>query len=261
MVVSCKTKDSEALIVFLYEHKSKPDKFLYHQIHTYINSINDFYKKQGQKFPVTIPILFYHGKEKLKFPNYDELFTTVEEPFFDFIPKLKVVKFDLYTHGSEYVKKAEDKFALVVLVGLLSFIFKETEDMLSFLEFLRSKHSDKFSSNKDILNLVLTYLWKFRKFAEEEPKAKIMDTLLKEIDYEPGSLIDQWVKEGEEKGIKKGKEEGLKEGIQKGIEKGEWLRMKKDIFAMLNKGFDKKLIMDILEISEEQFQKALDEGL
>ncbi len=238
MIFTAKVRDSEAFIVFLYEHKSSKDKFLYLQLYQYIGNIFTFYRRQNQKLPVVIPIVFYHGKERFRYPNYEEIFSITDKPFAGFIPRFKVEFFDLHTYGEQYVQKAEEHFALVVLIGLMSNVFNKPEQMIEFLLFLKNRHKDRFKSNKDILELTLSYLGKFRKFANEPYKTQIMDSLLKDIDYEPGSMIDQWIKEGMEK--------GLQQGLQQGIEKEREL----NIVRMLRKGFSVKDIVEILEVEE-----------
>ena len=227
LVVSCRTTVGEALIVFLYEHKSKKDKYLYVQLLNYITRIFRFYQRQKQRLPIVVPVVFYHGQEKFVYPNYDEIFVRAPEIFGRFIPKFNVKFFDLYTYGEEYIKRAEDHFILLILIGLLSYVFKQPEQMIEFLLFVKNRHKDKFGSHKEILELTLNYLGKFRKFAEEPYNKQIMDTLFKDIDYEPGSLIDQWVKRGYEEATEK------------------------NIVKMLRKGFSVKDIAEILEVDEE----------
>jgi len=251
LVASAKTKHGKALIVFLYEHKSYKDKYLLHQLRKYILQIDEHYISRGETLPVTVPIVLYHGRERFVFPNYHELYSTTDEPFWRFIPKQEVVFLDLHTYGQELLKKAEESLALMALIGLLKNVFSEPEQMLEFMENLISKHKEQLQSNKDILEMALKYIGSFRKFAETNIKQKVMEQIAYEIDYEPGSMIDQWVKEGIKKGLQLGREEGWKLGKEEGWKQGIEQGLERSVKRMLEKGFTVEQIVDILGVSKE----------
>jgi len=70
-----------------------------------------------------------------------------------------------------------------------------------------------------------------------------------------GSLYEQLIQEGKEKGIIEGKEKGIIEGIKKGKKEGEY---KKNVVAIRNmtlKKFDLMTIVEILVIEKEYIRQ------
>jgi len=69
-----KNIDQEVFVSLLFEHKSYYEPETIFQLHRYLPNIWDHQIKQGEKRPLVIPLVVYHGKEKWKKKGLEDFF-------------------------------------------------------------------------------------------------------------------------------------------------------------------------------------------
>jgi len=78
VIYRCRFKgeeDAHFYFCLLFEHKSKPDKFVAVQVGLYIMELlSSMVKKQGRELEPVLPLIFYNGKEKWVPQTLSELF-------------------------------------------------------------------------------------------------------------------------------------------------------------------------------------------
>jgi predicted transposase/invertase (TIGR01784 family) len=73
--------DDHFYFCLLFEHKSKPDKYIAVQVGLYLMELlSSMVKKQGRELEPVLPLIFYNGKEKWMPQTLSELFQ--EHPHF-----------------------------------------------------------------------------------------------------------------------------------------------------------------------------------
>lgn len=99
LVYTCETKSAghPVRICFLFEHKSrKPGRALVLQLLRYILSILEAEEKQGTApYSVTIPIVFYHGKERWDPQFLRELYGVIPKELRRYLPGFEFLVIDI----------------------------------------------------------------------------------------------------------------------------------------------------------------------
>ncbi len=144
VVYRCKFKGSEEELYFvlLWEHKSKPDKYVAIQVGLYILlTLYEMTKAEDPKLEPILPLVFYNGKEDWQPKTIVELFE--EHPFFDtfkqYLPTFDFLFNNISSLSTEellqlqvsYFSRAMTAMAFRFRPGLLlkniSFIFEEND--------------------------------------------------------------------------------------------------------------------------------------
>lgn len=106
----------EALIFFLFEHKSYADPNTIAQVLGYITQVMQRRLRDGQKPCCVIPIVVYHGEREWDVARTMAEFIRVPEPLTRYIPQLSYVLFDLHrTNDDEFRDQSFLHAALLVL--------------------------------------------------------------------------------------------------------------------------------------------------
>ncbi len=99
LVYTCQTKDARhpVRICFLFEHKSrKPGRAVVLQLLRYILSMLEAEEKQGtMPYSLTIPIVFYHGKERWEPQFLRELYGVIPKELRRYLPGFEYLVIDI----------------------------------------------------------------------------------------------------------------------------------------------------------------------
>lgn len=112
--------DGSAFVYFLFEHKSRPDRFVALQVLRYMLEIWELHRKQhrsGKGLPLIIPIVVYHGKTRQKAVRLGELVDVPERCLNAYIPD-----FDLALH--DFSPGSEEQIKGSIIVRLLLTCFR-----------------------------------------------------------------------------------------------------------------------------------------
>ena len=158
MLYSVKLSDNDAYIYFLFEHKSKEDKFvalqLQYMVEIWYMHVKQNKSKSNKKLPVIIPMLIYHGKKEWSIS--EEFIDLVDGSIFkEYIPNFKYEIFDISHLKDEDIKGS---------------VFTQ-------IAFLTMKHIFTNEINEELPKILKLY----SKLSQEEKKSNHLDILLKYI--------------------------------------------------------------------------------
>ena len=217
IVWSCRTKnDREVKISLLLEHKSYADPKVPLQLLRYLTEAYDYQlnsfskdKKGGSaRLSLCIPVIVYHGKSRWKQRRLRDLFTLPDARFEKYLPEFTTDVIDLRSTTDQFIDQIERRGLLRVSFFLLRhfsderYILENREKIIKFDAKLSEQERDV------IFTTLMNYVDAAFKLSKKEymnlGKA-VMREMIEEKAYVPGSMVDQWVTEGMEKGIKKGR--------------------------------------------------------
>ncbi|MFK7978349.1 MAG: Rpn family recombination-promoting nuclease/putative transposase [Saprospiraceae bacterium] len=225
IIYRCPFKGSEEYVQYaliLWEHKSKPKKWVAIQLGLYIFlTLDKMEREKGRAIEPIIPLLFYNGKEKWIPKTLTELFSDFE--FYhlikDFIPSFDFLFKNLVGTPIEKLTKINTAFFRSAMVAMAN---RESMDLIY------SKFSFIFDLGDDYhLEILMTYVLNFTNRSPKEIKNIFKELDLKIDKNRIMSTLDMILKEGEAIGLKRGEEIGIKKGEEIGIKKGEEIGIKK----------------------------------
>jgi predicted transposase/invertase (TIGR01784 family) len=200
----------EALIFFLFEHKSYADPNTIAQVLGYITQVMQRRLRDGQKPCCVIPIVVYHGEREWDVARTMAEFIRVPEPLTRYIPQLSYVLFDLHrTNDDEFRDQSFLHAALLVLKYVRS--NELIRQVGPILELLKSVPNEIRELNR--LEAVLVYILTA---ATKLSKDNLTDALEKTFPSQGTALMSTIA----EQLINQGIDLGISQGIEKGIEKG-----------------------------------------
>ncbi len=212
LVYTCETADAEPVrICLLLEHKSgSTGRRIYVQLGNYLRGVQD--EDIGQhrdRFTLTIPILFYHGKAPWNPGPLREQYGAVPKVLAGYIPHFDFVKVNVQAMLDEEIRGMQD----AVLLRNIFLAFKharETEYIRRyFREVLIFVHENV--QEEVLLGLfqaTFLYLQIVSSFNEYEIM-ELVETLPPEYEHKAKSTYEQILEAGFEKGMKKGIEKGI----------------------------------------------------
>lgn len=212
MVYTISIADKKTFVYLLFEHKSYTDAMVPYQLLRNMVKIWGNYLKQNpntKKFPVVLPLMFYHGKKRWtlgnKFSTIIEDVTGTEE----YIPDFSFQLFDI-SHLDD--KKIIGALETQMLFLTLKYIFSpKLTEKLNDIFALYNKISKK-STSTEYLEILLRYLTGAMKTDDKKIlKKRLIESIKKDENIMP-TIAEEWVKEGEVKGEIKGRVEGRVEG-------------------------------------------------
>ncbi|KGE89439.1 MAG: Rpn family recombination-promoting nuclease/putative transposase [Phaeodactylibacter xiamenensis] len=197
----------------LFEHKSKPDKYVAVQVGLYLMELlSSMVKKQGRELEPVLPLIFYNGKEKWMPQTLSELFQghphyAVLEPY---IPNFRFLFQDATRLSPEELLRLDLSYFRSVL---MSMAFRHRQHLIfKYLQLIFEG-----TDGKEKIIAVTTYILGVAERSEEEFLKQIQDTTFT-IKPEVMSTLEQIL------------ERGRKEGLEKGMDRGAY---KNSIFNLL----------------------------
>ncbi len=210
IIYRCPFKGSEEYMQYaliLWEHKSKPKKWVAIQLGLYIFlALDKMERAKGRTVEPIIPMLFYNGKEKWMPKTLSELFSDFE--FYhlikDFIPSFDFLFKNLVGTSTEKLIKINTAFFRSAMVAMAN---RESMDLIY------SKFSFIFDLSDDYhLEILMTYVLSFTNRSPKEIKNIFKELNLKIDKNRIMSTLDMILKEGEAIGLKRGEAIGIEKG-------------------------------------------------
>ena len=190
---------NKAKICFLFEHKSYVDKYIWPQLLTYIAKIMERALDNGDKLPLVIPIIVYHGKKEWKGRDLKEYWSKIyTKELTEWM--LHIPKIDVDICSMDIQKKfADDPFLALSLVFMrIASLGKYTkEELVNITTYVKK------ISKKDIL-IAATYITYSLPAKEKNHFIKILNQ-----SGEGGKLMYRTIADSI-------KDEGIQEGMQQG---------------------------------------------
>jgi predicted transposase/invertase (TIGR01784 family) len=194
----------------LFEHKSKPDKYVAVQVGLYIMELlSSMVKKQGRELEPVLPLIFYNGKEKWEPQKLGELFQghphyAVLEPY---IPNFRFLFQDATRLSPEALLQLDLSYFRSVL---MSMAFRHRQNLIfKYLQLIFEG-----TEGKEKITALTTYILGVAERSEAEFLKQIKDTSFS-IKPEVMSTLEQILERGRKEGRKEGREEGLEQGLYK----------------------------------------------
>ena len=198
----------------LFEHKSKPDKYVAVQVGLYLMELlSSMVKKQGRELEPVLPLIFYNGKEKWMPQTLSELFQghphyAVLEPY---IPNFRFLFQDATRLSPEELLRLDLSYFRSVL---MSMAFRHRQHLIfKYLQLIFEG-----TDGKEKVSAVTTYILGVAERSEEEFLKQIQDTTFT-IKPEVMSTLEQILERGRKEGLEKGMEKGIEKGMDRGVYK------------------------------------------
>ena len=250
-------KESELYLYLLIEFQSTVDRFIAFRMLQYIMELYRelIYKHKCKRLPVVFPILIYNGDKKWTAPvSLQEL---IEVP-----PVLKQCK-PYIPHFQYYpiIENAIDKTTLHSMMNVISTVFLfETGDTEEFFKTVdRIRELLHIYDNEPLLMRTLLY-WLVQYLHSHgmvEETSVILSTI--EKPQEAGTMLSRTLekikKDLRKEGFSQGVQVGIQKGMQKGMQKGITAEKQKIALAMLQKGIDKRTIMEVTKLNKTQLEQ------
>jgi predicted transposase/invertase (TIGR01784 family) len=194
--------DDHFYFCLLFEHKSKPDKYVAVQVGLYIMELlSSMVKKQGRELEPVLPLIFYNGKEKWMPQKLSELFQghphyAVLEPY---IPNFRFLFQDATRLSPAALLQLDLSYFRSVL---MSMAFRHRQHLIfKYLQLIFEG-----TEGKEKIIAVTTYILGVAERSEAEFLKQIKDTTFT-IKPEVMSTLEQI--------LERGRREGLDQGIYK----------------------------------------------
>ncbi len=200
------------LVYVLLEHKSQPDQMTPFQLLRYMVRIWEQRWRNGEDLAPVIPMVIYHGENAWSAPRTLEELIPAPDVLQKYGIRFTFPLLDLGRIPDETL--ATDPFLQSMLRLLKYAKRKELFDQLEpILQLLLDGGEPEFREEQ--LKTILVYILAT---SQSIPMEKLRMTVQKifPTQIEPGSLADQLIQKGREKGIVEGREEGRQEGREEG---------------------------------------------
>jgi predicted transposase/invertase (TIGR01784 family) len=243
------------LIYILIEHKSYPDRWTLLQLLKYMVKIWEKKKRNTPKglktkseaLPVIIPMIFYHGKNRWRYPIRFSEYFKVPPDMHSYVPDFTADFIDVrdITISRAF---ANSRFRAAVLAFQYSprELGKHVWEIL--LTAAGSSHDPRF---EDFLTALLRYILLVLKGGYEEEVRKAVKAInMREVEEAYMTIAEKL------------KKEGIEEGLEKGIEEGKIQEKQQVLIRLLSKKYslneqDKQHISSISD--PDKLDLALDE--
>lgn len=235
--------DDHFYFCLLFEHKSKPDKYVAVQVGLYtMELLSSMVKKRGRQLEPVLPLIFYNGKEKWVPQTLRELFK--EHPHYGtlepYIPNFRFLFQDAARLSTEALLRLDLSYFRSVLMTMA---FRHRQHLIfKYLQLIFDG-----AEGKEKASAVTTYILGVAERSEKEFLKQIKDTEFT-IKPEVMSTLEQIL------------ERGRKEGLEKGLDKG---AQKNSIFNLLKTSirfpdWPAEELADFTELPQNVVQDFLD---
>ena len=236
--------DDHFYFCLLFEHKSKPDKYVAVQVGLYIMELlSSMVKKQDRELEPVLPLIFYNGKAKWIPQTLGELFQghphyAVVEPY---IPDFRFLFQDATRLSPEELLRLDLSYFRSVL---MSMAFRHRQHLIfKYLQLIFEG-----TEGKEKIIAVTTYILGVAERSEAEFLKQIKDTTFT-IKPEVMSTLEQILERGRKEGLEKGMEKGIEKGMDRGVYKNSIFNLLKT--AVHFPDWPAKKLADFTELSME----------
>ncbi|WP_119327799.1 Rpn family recombination-promoting nuclease/putative transposase [Cysteiniphilum halobium] len=250
VLYSCKIKDSDGYIYFLYEPQSTPDKMMSFRLLEYSVQIMQMHLAQGnKKLPIILPCVIYHG-EKSPYPFSNDLLDCFAD-----VELAKQCAFKPFNLIDLTVTKDED-IAKLPPTLYFEYLLRHARDedfaekLIDFIEQHPQFVYYFLSGGVDFLNVVLSYV-ETRKNKDPESIGRLIKVIDNKTGGELMSILQRWQDEARLQGVLLGKAEGKAEGLQE--------KALATARNMLLRGYDAKEVAELNNLTMEEVTALADE--
>jgi predicted transposase/invertase (TIGR01784 family) len=211
---------SPAYIYLLIEHKSWEEKFLGFQLLKYMVGIWELHLKQNKKvksLPVILPFVIYHGTKEWRLGNEFKMLFDAPEYVEKYIPNFEYSLQDVSHLPDEEIR---GRVLVRILFNILKYIFTpELSHKLPGILRLFGEISDK-TKLTEYFEVMLKYLAVSAKNLKDEDLKDSVTKVLSEGGEIMATLAEQWMRQGEERGIQKGIQKNTMDIIKNSLKAG-----------------------------------------
>ena len=227
-------------VVLLFEHKSKPDKYVLIQVGYYMFAHYLQCIRQRKKLKVIIPIIYYQGQRKWRAPQLWDLFGGYPDVIKKYVPTIQHLFIALHSiPESELLSVKNTLMASALVAQKWRFNpIKLADDMIKILSIFEDKEYDW-----NFFEMTFVYMVSVSEIETDDIKTIV-------------NAIPPKIKENVMTTYTKLKEEGRKEGIEEGIDVGRKEGELNKLIQVVLNSFDNNitipLIANITQLSEEE---------
>lgn len=239
LVFSVRLKDlTSVYLCLLLEHKSHPDKNTPFQLLYYISGALWREVQNGQTPRLVVPVVFYHGEETWEYKPIEQHFGHLPEDILRYLPKFEWIFHNLQKNPDEQILTAFRNHLLISALLTLKHSFDEGYLQNQAVFLLESAVDEDGNYFKAL------FVYFFNRIKNEKNMTKVLEQLSNEVQAEAMSVLDLYEKRG------------MQKGEQIGIQKGERHMSYLACRNMILKGFDDRVISEVLEVQESFVQQV-----
>jgi predicted transposase/invertase (TIGR01784 family) len=247
--------NEEALIFFLFEHKSYADPHTIAQVLGYVTQVLQRRLRDGQKPCCVIPIVVYHGEKAWDVATTMAEFIPLPDPLAKYIPQLSYILFDVHrTNDDDFRDQSFLHAALLVLK------YVRSNDLIRqigpILELLKSVPNEVRELNR--LEAVLVYILTA---ATQLSKNDLTNALEQTFPHQGTALMSTIAEQLINQGINLGISQGIETGLRKGTLIGAILACQSILGQAQSEAELKAQPLEQLEHLAKQVQEQLRERL
>lgn len=218
MVWQCRYKkgSGHAKISFLHEHKSYKPKHPHFQLLDYIREAWRQQTASGKDPILTIPIVLYHGLKTWELEPMESYFGDLEADFLRFLPSFDFIFINLQKYSDKFIQGLDSIFLQKSLLAFKHHLDK-TYLKEHIVELIFAGYGDEITEQmRSFTRMITVYLTAISGMSSGEIKEKInkSDNILKS---ELMTIIDEFIQEGEIRGIEKERKDTIIRSWQNGI--------------------------------------------
>ena len=214
VLYTCKYKNSDLNIAFLFEHKSTIVEMPHLQMLGYMLANWQEQQKNNEQLTPIIPYVFYHGTQKWIKRDFFEYFNRADKILKKFIPEFEYLLFDTSEFANEDIVKLFRNMPMQIGVFLMKNIF-DSQSMLENLE-LFAAGLQQPGPKQMHLNWLKSFILYLLSNIDVEPQIIIqkMETISHTAARTFKSAAEQLFEQGLQQGIQQGLQQGVREGLK-----------------------------------------------
>ena len=215
-------------IYLLFEHKSHPEPLIALDLLRYMVNIWGQAVKSGRHRPLPniIPIVFYHGRRPWRISTDFASLLRTPPALDNHLPNFRYVLTDLSALSDEELRGG---VLLKAALLVMKYIFSDElpERIMGILSLL--KDLPRQQSGLDYLHTVLRYLSRGGNKLNNDQLTHAVQQTFERGEAIMSTIADEWIREGEKKGLLEGISQGLTKGLYQGISHGEMTLLKRQL--------------------------------
>ncbi len=229
IVYRCRLKmGREARITYLFEHKSSPYKYILIQLLRYFTNQWELDLQENKEPSVIVAIVVYHGKEDWDIKPFAALFEGIPKEFLPYLPDFTVEFVNLHKMPDEEIETIDGSYLASAFLTMKHFWDKNyiLQNFKKLFIFVRQEWQNPVGVK--FVTQMMVYITRNQNIKKKEIM-EMTKQLPQVLETAARCAYEEFVLEGEKKGIKKGMVLGVKQGLQKGLAKGAELNAMKSV--------------------------------
>lgn len=204
LAVECRLAGTESKFYFVFEHKSSFDKHTLLQILRYCTVTWENNLAGNEPLIPIIPIVFYHGRQKLVLPErFADYFAVADADVRSYLLDFGYVLFDAARYSDDDIEQRSGaNVYFMAALQALKHIFGRTEDLTVVFRHFGQLDKDRF-----------LYIMKYISTAHVIDDRKSKEILEIAGGTTMPTLAQIWTEEGRQEGLQKGMQKGMQQGM------------------------------------------------